>query len=103
MWNYQIVKGKPLFDVGSSTKIVFLNERGFTHDHRGSDHTPIELDWRPITVLRENNIEHLIDALFRIKSHMFVNWYELLSDVERVEFNEKEGAWLIHVSFDHGS
>ena len=83
--------------------IILRNDRGINHDHRGSDHCWIDLDFYeryemkgPITLL------DFAKGLYRIKSHKFDNWYEMFCGIETHAY--KSGKFLeITVDFDHGS
>jgi hypothetical protein len=90
-----------LFDVPDGTVITLINRDGFNKDHRGSDHTAIALDFHESYDLEENNLESLVDALYRIKSHKFDKWYELYTGVS--EINIQHNTVEIVVTFDHGS
>jgi hypothetical protein len=83
-------------------KLTFVNDAGFNKDHRGSDHTKIVLDFNDIYTFRPKTIRDICEAILRIKSHKFDNWYELfINCYEEKDENNKE--IIIHFDFDHGS
>lgn len=90
-----------LFDLPEGTTISIVNLDGFNYDHRGSNHTAIRLDYHDYYELNNNNLESLIEALYRIKSHKFDKWYELYTGISRIV--RQDDALEISVCFDHGS
>ena len=85
--------------------IFIKNFPGFNEDHRGSDHTIIKLDFKPVVTLvpSENKItfRDFIKACFDIKSHKFDFWYELYSGIRK--FNIIDNKIYVEVKFDHRS
>lgn len=88
-----------------SKKIIIKNIRGFNHDHRGSNHTKLHLDYPPQITIKPKNgkisFKKFVYACFRIKSHKFDFWYELYRGVDTVIITDK--TIEVHVNFDHGS
>lgn len=84
-----------------SKKLILQNGR-FNDDHRGSDHTRIILDFPKEVELKPKatKMEDFTDALFRLRSHKFDNWYEMYyTTYTETDKNEIR----IKVDFDHGS
>lgn len=82
-------------------RLILLNDI-FNEDHRGSDHTRVILDFPGRVEFRkkETEMDDFIDALFRLKSHKFENWYEMYSEAE-VRLDEK--SIRVTVIFNNGS
>jgi hypothetical protein len=81
-------------------KVVLRNLSGFNDDHRGSNHTKIELDFHPEYELPNNTQAAFIEGLYRIKSHKFDKWYELYS---RCTVRLVGSVIVVSLTFDHGS
>ena len=99
-----------LFEIGKvfgknsilhSRPLILINE-SFNEDHRGSDHTRIILDFPGKVELKgkKTKMTDFIDALFRLRSHKFENWYEMFL---RSEVNSDKKVIIADVIFDHGS
>ncbi|HMV79179.1 MAG TPA: hypothetical protein PK453_24850 [Leptospiraceae bacterium] len=84
-----------------SRPLILINEN-FNDDHRGSDHTRIILDFPGKVALKgkKTKMTDFVDALFRLRSHKFENWYEMYYGAE-VSSDKK--AITVDVMFDHGS
>ncbi len=82
-------------------EVVLHNKAGINHDHRGSNHTDIQLDFHDTWVLRGSTRRDLAEGLYRVKSHKFDLCYEMFSGIEKIVFTEK--GLNIHLIFDHGS
>lgn len=81
--------------------ITIVNKRGFNDDHRGSDHTLINLPF--VTKIDLENRFTLYDLLTsntNLKSHKFDNWYELYCNATCKNNN---GQITVELNFDHGS
>lgn len=85
--------------------MVLENISGFNHDHRGSDHTRIELPFtdriRLTPVDGKIKFLDLVQACFDIKSHKFDLWYELFCGIKK--FRLEGGDGIATIVFDHGS
>lgn len=81
-------------------KIVLINDSGFNQDHRGSDHTRIELPFYSRCTLYKNTVREFIQGMYRIKSHKFDHWYELFC---HTTVSKKKDKIIINVTYDHGS
>jgi len=85
----------------SKKDVFILNNRGYNHDHRGSDHTAILLEFKSEVNLKSFfSMHQLIDASYLIKSHKFEHWYELFCGVE---VEQKKDRIECQTDFDHGS
>jgi hypothetical protein len=80
--------------------VELINTCGINEDHRGSNHTDIQLDFNPNWVLRGSTLRDLVEGMYRVKSHKFDYNYELFcgSQITKV----KNGI-RIEFDFDHGS
>lgn len=94
----RIFNGNPILH---SRSLILINE-SFNEDHRGSDHTRIILDFPGKVELKEKKTKmtDFIDALFRLRSHKFENWYEMYYSAE---VSSNKSAIIVDVIFDHGS
>jgi hypothetical protein len=98
-----------VIETGNMTNITFTffknvslnNNIGFNYDHRGSNHTGIELDFHACYNLSNQfTLLELVDACYRIKSHKFDTCYEMYIDSEVTIENK---SIVINFEFDHGS
>lgn len=83
--------------------IKFINIKGINHDHRGSNHTKLRLDFHDKFILDKQfgsiDFVDFADACFRIKSHKFDFWYEYYYNVRKIEMTDE--LIEIYVGFDH--
>lgn len=79
------------------------NMSGYNDDHRGSDHTIIELDFCPNYKLKTNTMRELIIGMYKIKSHKFDYWYELFIGAKLARSRSNLNDIIIKFNFDHGS
>lgn len=85
----------------SSKPIQLVNNTGYNHDHRGLNHTLIELPFETkINLGKEFTLEDLIISNSNLKSHKFDYWYELFIGTNCVEY---DNYIEIELKFDHGS
>lgn len=99
--NNNIETSKVKFISGSD--IVIKNKCGFNYDHRGLNHTLIELPFLSKINLGKNfSLKDLIIANSNLKSHKFDYWYELYTGCD-VKKNEKKNSIVIELKYDHGS
>lgn len=83
--------------------VTLINKCGIDYNHRGSDHTDIELDFHEKWVLKDNFYKTFVDGLYRIKSHKFENNYEMFGGIDNVEIDRENKTIEIYFDFDHGS
>jgi hypothetical protein len=82
----------------SDADIIIVNNCGFNHDHRGSDHTVIRLPFvQSVNLGREFTFFDLLTANANLKSHKFDYCYELFCGA----FINEQG--FVELEFDHGS
>ena len=86
------------------TKTIFIkNLSEFNKDHKGSDHTIVKMDFKPLVTLMpiENKItfRDFVIACFDIKSHKFDFWYESYGGIQK--FNITDDSIHIGVNFGH--
>jgi hypothetical protein len=87
----------------SNSDIIINNNSGFNEDHRGLNHTLIELPFvSEIYLGKEFTLEDLITANSNVKSHKFDYWYELYTDCI-VENDENTNSISILLKYNHGS
>lgn len=87
----------------SGYDIVIKNKCGFNDDHRGLNHTLIELPFlTKINLGKKFTLKDLIISNSNLKSHKFDYWYELYTGC-KVKKNIKSNAVSIELKFDHGS
>jgi hypothetical protein len=96
----------------SKKPLRFLNTSGFNHDHRGSDHTKIILDFHSqyVPKYKINTIDgepyysitftDFVDACYRVKSHKFENHYEMFL---HINCKCPPSSFDLCLVFDHGS
>lgn len=66
-----------------SRPIVLMAEHDYNTDHRGFDHTLIELDWYEKWNLGSTfTFREFVDGIYRLKSHKWDRGYERFSNVE---------------------
>lgn len=86
--------------------LTLVNPCGVNNDHRGSDHTTIQLDFHSsITLQHPIRFSDILDAAFRVKSHKFENWYELFCKAKATRKVEtcNKGQYTVTLIYDHGS
>lgn len=99
--NNKIDMGKIKFISGSD--VVIKNNSGFNNDHRGLNHTLIELPFlTKINLGKKFTLKDLIISNSNLKSHKFDYWYELYTGCN-VKKNEKSNTVSIELKYDHGS
>lgn len=82
-------------------RIKFVNNDGFNHGHRGSDHTKIKLPFlSEVELDKEFSLYELILTNTNLKSHKFDKWYELYCGAKCKKINNKI---IVNLDFDHGS
>lgn len=81
-------------------KVILKNISGFNRDARGSDNLDIILDFNPTYVLKGNKLSDFVEGIYRVKSHKFDTWYELM-DKAYCKVNGEE--LTIFLEFNHGS
>jgi hypothetical protein len=69
-------------------------------DHRGSDHTAIELPMEGSISLTDPTIADITDAIYRLKSCKFNKWYELLCECH---VKDEGDCKVITMTTDYGS
>lgn len=84
-------------------KVTLINKSGINYDHRGSNHTKIELDFHTSWELKDNRYKTFVHGLYRIKSHKFDRCYELFLYITNVEVDRENKTIKIVLKFDHGS
>lgn len=86
----------------SNQSIKLINNHGINNDHRGSDHTLIELPFYSNVELGNTfEFDEFVKASFEIKSHKFDFWYELYCGVNKIQMSDN--SIYVHTNFDHGS
>lgn len=99
--NNKIDMGEIKFISGSD--VVIKNNSGFNNDHRGLNHTLIELPFlTKINLGKKFTLKDLIISNSNLKSHKFDYWYELYTGCN-VKKNEKSNTVSIELKYDHGS
>lgn len=88
-----------------SGDVHLVNPKGVNWDHRGANHTRLELDFFDELNLKRDKdgciaYSKLACALYKLKSHKFDNWYEMYIGTETLV---KNGNLYAKVDFDHGS
>lgn len=85
----------------TNKKIKIINKCGFNDDHRGSNHTLIELPFvSEISLDNEFTLYDLLVSNTNLKSHKFDNWYEMYC---LASCSEKSDTIIVKLEFDHGS
>lgn len=85
-----------------SDPVKIKNITGINPDHRGSDHLPINLEWKQTVKLTSViTFEELITSAYDIKSHKFDKHYEAFYCDVQCQKTDKD--IIINVSYNHGS
>ena len=81
--------------------IIFENIRGINEDHRGSTHCKIDIPYHAdYTIDLPCDLETFADAIYKVKSHKWDNWYELYSSCT---IDVDDNLLHVYLDFDHGS
>ena len=97
---FEEISGENLKDIELNFgKIYLTNPCGVNEDHRGSDHTCIILDFEDEYILYDGcTLYDLAVACFRLRSHKFVNNYEMFLGSKVVK---TDSGYSISMLFDH--
>jgi hypothetical protein len=84
-------------------RIRIKGEGEINTDHRGSNHCRLCLDFHLERIIEPGviTINELADHLYRLKSHKFENWYELVSGAEFIPTDDND--YLLKLNVDFGS
>ena len=103
---FRCLNSKPASDIIITTNydITLLNRNGINHDHRGSDHTIIELPvYKSVNLGKIFTLNDFMTAAYKIKSHKFDTYHELFCGISGMLYNPENKDLTIIAFFDHGS
>jgi len=86
--------------------ICLINTEGINDDDRGTENAELEFgDFHPRWRLNKGlyKVYDLANAFYKIKSHKFDNWYEMVQSIHTYRFNKRNDCIVISFSVDHGS
>lgn len=83
--------------------VTLVNNAGINYDHRGSDHTLIELPfYSKVRLGKTFTLHEFVVAAYKIKSHKFDYHYELFYNIDAIRYDVKSKEIFIETNFDHG-